>query len=438
MAKILLVEDDNSLREIYQARLEAEGYETSSAQDGEEALVVAKQTKPDLVISDVMMPKISGFEMLDILRNTAGLEHVKVIMLTALGQTEDRNQADSLGADKYLVKSQVTLEDIVKTAHDLLVEDGVEEETPAADTEVSTNDAAPEAAAAPEPEPSVSTEPAPTEQPQTTVEPAPAPVPEPEPQPETQAAEEPLPAPAPEPQTNIPEPSPEAPFKPDPNDTQAQPAAAAPETEQAAAEQSANQSGSTAQEEDLVKSQIDEFVNSQDGQPTAAAPPAENPTPQAPAGPADNTAPQVSHEATDSAQPAAANTDQTVANNNADDELMKEAINQLSGEDGQGTDQNQPSSAEAPSEAAGRKVIAPLNNEPKPSVHDLLAKEDPASVDNAQTAVPGAPVTPDSTEGQPGANPLPDPNQQTPPNNQQPNNENNKPKDGFDPNNVAL
>jgi CheY-like chemotaxis protein len=120
MAKVLLVEDDNNLREIYEARLQAEGYEISSAQDGEEALVVAKKFKPDLIISDVMMPKISGFEMLDILRNTEGLEHTRVIMLTALGQAEDKTRADTLGADRYLVKSQVTLEDIVKSAHEIL------------------------------------------------------------------------------------------------------------------------------------------------------------------------------------------------------------------------------------------------------------------------------------------------------------------------------
>lgn len=120
MAKILLVEDDNNLREIYEARLQAEGYEIVSAMDGEEALVVAKKEKPELIISDVMMPRISGFEMLDILRNTAGLKEVKVIMLTALGQAEDKTRADTLGADRYLVKSQVTLEDIVKAAQELL------------------------------------------------------------------------------------------------------------------------------------------------------------------------------------------------------------------------------------------------------------------------------------------------------------------------------
>jgi CheY-like chemotaxis protein len=131
MAKVLLVEDDNNLREIYEARLQAEGYEISSAQDGEQALVVAKQFKPDLVISDVMMPKISGFEMLDILRNTEGLKNTKVIMLTALGQAEDKTRADSLGADRYLVKSQVTLEDIIRSAHDVL--DGDTAATPTAD-----------------------------------------------------------------------------------------------------------------------------------------------------------------------------------------------------------------------------------------------------------------------------------------------------------------
>ncbi len=140
MAKVLLVEDDNNLREIYEARLQAEGYETATASDGEQALVVAKETKPDLVISDVMMPKISGFEMLDILRNTDGMKDVKVIMLTALGQAEDKARADQLGADRYLVKSQVTLEDIVKTAHQLLDESPAPPAAPAAAAAASSDD----------------------------------------------------------------------------------------------------------------------------------------------------------------------------------------------------------------------------------------------------------------------------------------------------------
>ncbi len=122
-AKVLLVEDDNNLREIYQARLQAEGYDIVAAKDGEEALVIAKREQPDLIISDVMMPRVSGFEMLDILRNTQGLKAPRVIMLTALGQADDKTRADQLGADRYLVKSQVTLEDIVKSAQELLTGD---------------------------------------------------------------------------------------------------------------------------------------------------------------------------------------------------------------------------------------------------------------------------------------------------------------------------
>ena len=90
----------------------AEGYQIVSAHDGEEALALAAKEKPDLIIADVMMPKISGFEMLDILRNTDGLKATRVIMLTALGQAEDKTRAEGLGADRYLVKSQVTLEDM--------------------------------------------------------------------------------------------------------------------------------------------------------------------------------------------------------------------------------------------------------------------------------------------------------------------------------------
>lgn len=120
MTKIMLVEDDNNLREIYEARLRAEGYEIVSAADGEEALAIAVREKPDLIISDVMMPKISGFDMLDILRSTPETKNAKVIMMTALSQTEDKERASKLGADRYLVKSQVTLEDVVNVAREVL------------------------------------------------------------------------------------------------------------------------------------------------------------------------------------------------------------------------------------------------------------------------------------------------------------------------------
>src|SRR6185295_11358886 len=120
MSKIMLVEDDNNLREIYEARLLAEGYEIVSAHDGEEALALAVKERPDLIISDIMMPKISGFDMLDILRTTPETKNTKVIMMTALSQAEDKDRADKLGADRYLVKSQVTLEDVARVAKEVL------------------------------------------------------------------------------------------------------------------------------------------------------------------------------------------------------------------------------------------------------------------------------------------------------------------------------
>jgi CheY-like chemotaxis protein len=120
MPKVLLVEDDNNLREIFQMRLQAEGYTTVVAADGEEGLVMAMKEKPDLVIADVMMPKLSGFEMVEGLRAAAETKDTKVIMMTALGQAEDQARGEKLGVVKYLVKSQVTLEDFARVVKEAL------------------------------------------------------------------------------------------------------------------------------------------------------------------------------------------------------------------------------------------------------------------------------------------------------------------------------
>ena len=120
MTKIMVVEDDQSLREIYSIRLTAEGYEIVSAGDGEEALALAVKEKPDLILSDVMMPKISGFDMLDILRQTPETKNIKVIMMTALSSDDQRKRGEGLGADKYLVKSQVGIEDVIAAVHEVL------------------------------------------------------------------------------------------------------------------------------------------------------------------------------------------------------------------------------------------------------------------------------------------------------------------------------
>ena len=116
--KVMVVEDDAALREIYSIRITAEGYEVVSAGDGEEALAMAVREKPNLILSDVMMPKISGFDMLDILRSTPETAGIKVVMMTALSSDDQRQRGERLGADRYLVKSQVGIEDVVNTIHD--------------------------------------------------------------------------------------------------------------------------------------------------------------------------------------------------------------------------------------------------------------------------------------------------------------------------------
>ena len=112
--RILLVEDDQGLASVYLTRLEAEGFSVKHVPNGEDALTVTLEFKPDLILLDVMMPKISGFEVLDILRNTPETANVRIIMLTALSQESDMEQAKSLGVDDYLVKSQVVIADVVE------------------------------------------------------------------------------------------------------------------------------------------------------------------------------------------------------------------------------------------------------------------------------------------------------------------------------------
>lgn len=112
--KILLVEDDTALADVYQARLELEGLDVKQVNNGEDALSLALEFKPDLILLDAMMPKISGFDVLDILRNTPETTSIKVIMLTALSQPKDKERAENLGVDDYLVKSQVVIGDVVE------------------------------------------------------------------------------------------------------------------------------------------------------------------------------------------------------------------------------------------------------------------------------------------------------------------------------------
>ncbi|HVS58202.1 MAG TPA: response regulator [Candidatus Saccharimonadales bacterium] len=439
MSKILLVEDDNNLREIYEARLQAEGYEIVSAKDGEEALVVAKNEKPDLVISDVMMPKISGFEMLDILRNTDGLKDIKTIMLTALGQAEDKTRADSLGADRYLVKSQVTLEDIVKTAHELLndspslavaaVADNANssggDSAPASDSSSVT----PAAAPAPVVDMPVSEPPAAPSEPVA----APAPAVQPEPSAPVSPAPEP-------PQTPSVTPAPAAEPAVPPSSTTPEPA-----------NDLVSSAQSSAQEEAKVTNQIEDFINTNTNQttptvgPVTPAPAAE---PAIPASPSSNDVAMQSAIDTlvASTQPAADRPSDVQAVDVSTTTPPAAPVDDASAVPAANTT-DAPSTADTSSDGnapiAHKKIIQPLDtsDNPKPDLAELAAAEDAKEQAAAQfindvTPPPAAPTS------------MPDPIQPTQaPSEDQPSQGSAGPVQApaapsqgsdFDPNNIAL
>src|SRR5436305_842788 len=99
--RILLVEDDLALATAYKVRMEAEGFDVKHCPNGEEALQTAMDYHADLILLDIMMPRISGYDVLDILRHTPATAQTKIIILTALSQPSDERRARELGADEY-------------------------------------------------------------------------------------------------------------------------------------------------------------------------------------------------------------------------------------------------------------------------------------------------------------------------------------------------
>ncbi len=118
--KILIVEDDIALRNVYEMRLKLEGYDVLVAADGEEGLSTAVKEKPSLIVLDLMMPKISGMDVLDILKSTPETKKIPVIVLTALTQESVKTKGYVFGADEFMVKSESKLEEIVSKIKSLL------------------------------------------------------------------------------------------------------------------------------------------------------------------------------------------------------------------------------------------------------------------------------------------------------------------------------
>ena len=114
MKKILFVEDEMALQKTFKDILNEEGYEMLSAFDGEIGLRLSKEKKPDLILLDLILPKIDGFEFLEKLKADPETKDIPVIILTNLERTEDIERALELGATTYLVKANYTLKEVVE------------------------------------------------------------------------------------------------------------------------------------------------------------------------------------------------------------------------------------------------------------------------------------------------------------------------------------
>jgi DNA-binding response OmpR family regulator len=112
--RVLVVDDDKTLLDMYTERLKASGYMVYFANDGEEALSRAVDTLPHVILLDVMMPKINGFDVLGILKKTPETRNIPVIILTALAQENHRKKGLGEGASDYIVKSDIMPREVIQ------------------------------------------------------------------------------------------------------------------------------------------------------------------------------------------------------------------------------------------------------------------------------------------------------------------------------------
>lgn len=111
--KILIAEDDQFLSKMYQKKFELSGFEVMVVANGEEAVQKMTEWKPNMVVMDVMMPKLSGFEALKNAKAITTIKNIPIVILTNLGNPEDKEKAMELGAKDYLVKSDLTPQEVV-------------------------------------------------------------------------------------------------------------------------------------------------------------------------------------------------------------------------------------------------------------------------------------------------------------------------------------
>ncbi len=120
MKKVLIVEDDQILVKMYRRKFLAREFEVDIARDGEEGITKMQTFQPDIVLMDIMMPKLSGLDALDRIKQDPSISHIPVIILTNLSTTDDAQAAFKKGAVNYFVKSNFTPTEIVEKVNETL------------------------------------------------------------------------------------------------------------------------------------------------------------------------------------------------------------------------------------------------------------------------------------------------------------------------------
>lgn len=122
MAKVAIVEDDMAISQMYRLKFETEGYEVQTAENGKLGLELAEEFKPDIILLDLMMPEMTGDEMLSELRKKPWGKDITVIILTNMGEEEAPNSLKSLNVHSFIVKAEMTPRQVAERVKQALSE----------------------------------------------------------------------------------------------------------------------------------------------------------------------------------------------------------------------------------------------------------------------------------------------------------------------------
>ena len=119
-ALVLIIEDDSYISDMYRIKLESENFEVVTAKDGIVGIRIIEKQKPDIVLLDIVMPKIDGFSVLKTIKRNPELKEIPIVLLTNLSQKENVERGFELGADSYIIKAHFTPSEVVKKIKDIL------------------------------------------------------------------------------------------------------------------------------------------------------------------------------------------------------------------------------------------------------------------------------------------------------------------------------